>query len=131
MIICGNWGLKHIPLSVYSIILNLKPILVILLGFCYNIEKITKKKVILILISFIGASLIVDPAFFSGVYNQIFNNSVQPELEQKYVEKGKKPVIINRRTHLLFFMFGDLFLCISQSLHIYCHQKRMCGYLPF
>lgn len=62
---CSNLSLKQIPLSVYVIILNLKPVLVILISFAYGVESVTCKKAGLILVSFFGAILIINPAAVS------------------------------------------------------------------
>lgn len=84
----GAFGLKNLPLSVFAIILNLKPIMIILLGFCYGIETFTLKKVILILISFFGASLIVNPDFFARLFNQVMGNQVEQTAADDHIEKG-------------------------------------------
>ena len=85
----GNIGLKNLPLSVFAIILNLKPILVILLGFCYGIETITPKKISMIIISFFGASLIVNPNMFAAIYNRIKGNQAEEMPETTESSQGK------------------------------------------
>ena len=45
-------GLRYIPLSFFAIILNLKPMFVVILGFFVGIEKLSVRKVVLILLSF-------------------------------------------------------------------------------
>lgn len=89
----ANFSLQNIPLSVYAIIMNLKPILVILLGFCYGVERITLRKTGIILLSFLGASLIVNPDYFAALYSDLTGNGTAKELEDHDpVRRG------NRRT---------------------------------
>ena len=64
-----SFGLKMIPLSVYAIIMNLKPVLVMVLGILYGVETVTAKKAGLILLSFLGTALIVDPQLFASALN--------------------------------------------------------------
>jgi drug/metabolite transporter (DMT)-like permease len=76
-IILGMNGLRMIPLSVFAIILNLKPILVILIEILCKIERITWKKIGYVTISFLGTGLIVDPGWFSHVVDLLVGNRVR------------------------------------------------------
>ena len=89
-LLCGFTGTSMLPLSTFAIILNLKPIIVILVSFCFINEKLTLIKFVLIIISFTGATLIVNPNlvyyvlsfFFKGFYNP--DESMQHEYGNMY-----------------------------------------------
>ena len=74
-LVFGSYSMQYIPLSVFAIILNLKPVLVIVLGFCFGIETITLKKISLIFLSFLGACMIVDPEWFARAFDLIVGNT--------------------------------------------------------
>ena len=92
----ANLGIKLIPLSVYAIILNLKPILVIILGVFYGIESITLKKICLILLSFLGAMLIVNPDWFSNEYHKFFGNDEKTGDTHSEIERGRSKLKIRK-----------------------------------
>lgn len=68
----GISSIPKLPLSVFGIILNLKPVLVIILGVIFGIERITLKKLGYIFLSFLGAGLIVNPTWFASVFSRLF-----------------------------------------------------------
>ena len=84
----STFSLQVVPLSTFAIIVNLKPILVILLACFLGIDTLSVKKVILIFISFIGASLIVNPDWFANIYNKLMNIPTDPVPVHKTFEKG-------------------------------------------
>jgi drug/metabolite transporter (DMT)-like permease len=88
-IITATFGLRVIPLSVFAIILNLKPILVIIIGYLFGIENLSTKKILLILISFIGAGLIVNPDWFAHLFNSLLHRKdPPPQPINKEFERG-------------------------------------------
>jgi hypothetical protein len=87
--ITANYSLRMAPLSVYAIILSLKPILVIILGFFYGIENCSVQKLGFIFISFLGAALIINPGLFAHVYASVVGNTSEPTQSQKHYSLGK------------------------------------------
>lgn len=118
----ANFSLQRIPLSVYAIILNLKPILVIVLGLLFGIESITAKKAVIILVSFIGASLIVDPDFFQRSFDWLAGHDEVRPVDQAPIDRGIR-ASANLRTDVLFLLFFDIYLRAQQGLHLRVNQK--------
>lgn len=87
--ITANYSLRLAPLSVYAIILSLKPILVIILGYFYGIEKCTVKKLVFIFLSFLGAGLIINPSFFERIYASLTGKIDISASGQAVVNKGR------------------------------------------
>jgi drug/metabolite transporter (DMT)-like permease len=48
--------------------LNLKPVLVVVIGALFGMETLTFKKFLYIVISFLGAALIIDPLWFANLW---------------------------------------------------------------
>ena len=119
----SNLSLRNIPLSVYAIILNLKPVLVILLGFCFGVETITLKKIVLILISFLGASLIVDQDLFARWFESIFHGKTQSSNSIQTSGKGLLDSDCNQRTYLLFFVLLGIHLRFIKIIFFRGHKK--------
>ena len=79
LILIAYQSLKIIPLSVFAIILNLKPIMVIILGVMFGIETFTPRKLMYVCISFFGSGLIINPMFFRNLIQFITHRtSVAP-----------------------------------------------------
>ena len=89
-------AIKKLPLSVFSIILNLKPILVMLIGLLAKIESLTLKKVLLILISFVGTALIVSPGSFSELWRvHILGQTSTSSAEHGSADLSKTVSVLN------------------------------------
>ena len=67
--ISGVEGTAFLPMSTFAIILNLKPVFIIFVSFCFANEVITIKKLLVILVSFVGATLIVYPDAIFKVFS--------------------------------------------------------------
>ena len=81
--ILGSEGTAFLPMSTFAIILNLKPVFIIFVSFCFANEVITIKKLLVILVSFFGATLIVYPdaifkvfLIFGGISDTVENDYI-------------------------------------------------------
>lgn len=117
---CGISSMKLVPLSVFAIVLNLKPIMVVLIGLCFGVETLTLQKVLFILLSFVGAGLIVEPSFFLGLLHVTSYRSVPPD-PGSGVTKGSRS---NRRPAVLLGMQPGPFVRHVQSYHLHPDQKE-------
>lgn len=63
--------MKLVPISIFGIFCNLKPMLVMFLGLCAAQETLSCSKLVFILLSFLGSGLIVDPQFFAGCFRRL------------------------------------------------------------
>lgn len=72
----ATFSIKLVPVSIFAIFFNLKPVLVIFFGFCAGQETISLKKILLIFISFLGTGLIVDSQFFVDYYEKFFKTKI-------------------------------------------------------
>lgn len=70
----ANICLKIVPISIFAIIYNLKPVLVIFMGFVAGQETFTCKKFSFIFLSFLGTGLIVDFDLFENLFFRSINN---------------------------------------------------------
>lgn len=84
----GIFAIKLVPLSVYAIILNLKPIMVVLIGVMVRIETMNSRKLMLVCISFLGAGLIINPSFFENVFFYLFKEGRSNDNEHAAILKG-------------------------------------------
>ncbi len=73
--ICGSmffvYGLKHAGLTSSTALGYLEQVLWVIIGVTYFKEKMTGTKIIAIMISIVGAVLIVSPKLFKGIYNWV------------------------------------------------------------
>ena len=67
-----------VPISIYAIFMNLKAMNVIVISHFYLSEKMTLERFNLVVISFIGAFMIVKPDLISKWINQIFLRNNDP-----------------------------------------------------
>ena len=65
----GFIGIKMVPISTYAILMNLKAMFVILISHFYLKDRMSLKRFILVMISFIGAFRIVKPDFFANLFS--------------------------------------------------------------
>lgn len=72
----------------FAIILNLKPVLVVLLGYIFGLETITCRKLGYIALSFLGAGLITNPAWFQQVWNRVAGRAVPHRPAHDAVDTG-------------------------------------------
>ena len=89
----GLISIKKLPLSVFAIILNLKPIFVMIIGVLTQIEKFTAKKLILILVSFLGTGLIVNPNGFAALWKRYFLQDKGTNQAVGSIDKGIKLIV--------------------------------------
>ena len=81
--------MKIIPISIFAIIYNLKPVLVMIMGFCAGQETLTLRKSGFIFLSFLGTGLIVDSEFFINAWTQIVGaSSGEPAENSDPIERG-------------------------------------------
>ena len=70
----GFSAMKMVPISTYGILMNLKAILVILISHFYLSDKMTIKRLILVIVSFMGAFMIVKPNLMNDLSNWVTGN---------------------------------------------------------
>lgn len=63
--------IKLVPVSVFSVFFNLKPVMVVFVGLCLGQGAFTRSKLKFILVSFLGTFLIVDSQFFGNCLRRI------------------------------------------------------------
>ena len=67
-------ALKLVPLSTFLVLRNLKGIFVLIITPFYLKERLSIEQMILIIISFIGTALIVNPWIFKNMFDYIFSS---------------------------------------------------------
>lgn len=91
-------SIKLVPISIYGIIYNLKPVLVIVIDYFAGQETFTRKKFFLIFLSFLGAGLIINPNFFLNFFSQ--DNDTQ-KFNESSMDKSTKVILQTFTTTLV------------------------------
>jgi drug/metabolite transporter (DMT)-like permease len=63
------FSLKMVSVSIFSILFNMKPVIIMLLSYSAGEENLSIKKLIFILLSFLGTGLIVDSEVFKKMFH--------------------------------------------------------------
>lgn len=67
----GFTSLKLVSISTFAILMSLKAINVFVISHFYLSEKMNLQKLVLIVLSFLGAFIIIDPSFFAGLVARV------------------------------------------------------------
>jgi drug/metabolite transporter (DMT)-like permease len=84
--IFGVEGTDLLPMSTFAIILNLKPVFIILISFVFADQILTFRKFVVILVSFIGATLIVYPSIITDLLNYFTGSSKPHNQEKEFID---------------------------------------------
>jgi drug/metabolite transporter (DMT)-like permease len=81
----GFSAMKMVPISTYGILMNLKAMLVIFISHFYLSEYMTLRNFVLVVISFLGAFMIVKPNLMSSFMNFLFSTDSQESTENNVI----------------------------------------------
>jgi drug/metabolite transporter (DMT)-like permease len=105
----GFSAMKMVPISTYAILMNLKAILVILISHFYLSDKMTLKRLILVIVSFLGAFMIVKPDLISNMVSCVVGTpSIPPHNSDPLPDiYSSIPIQFNFRTNLFSGLHSD------------------------